>query len=222
MTNEVKPKEWYEDKNMIGKPIEEKKIILEQIKNHGEVIKWFCDNLEKGVWARYYLAETDKYTWDLQSHPDWNAEVYVQNDEYVEFRKALADGKTIEYYEKNSYNKWFNITIKNRLQLTDFSINILRIKPEESEFKVGDWVREKSSGFIIQAYENMISKNFELWKPKVGEWCVFWNYEEELKSGVLIVDLLKSKTSMGYVPEKVAEVFENIAPLELIQTIRSN
>jgi len=147
----------------------------------------------------------------------------VQNDEYSEYRRALADGKIIQFYYEihnvepkiegewrdwNSYGQCFDSTIK------------YRIKPEGPEFKVGDWVREKSSGFIIQAYENMISKNFELWKPKVGEWCVFWDHEKELSSGSLIVDLFKEELSIGYVSENILGAFKYIAPLEFIETIK--
>ena len=43
-----------------------------------------------------------------------------------------------------------------------------------------EWVRETKSGFIILAYKDMIVENFEPWKPRHGEWCVFW----ERKPGV--------------------------------------
>lgn len=43
-----------------------------------------------------------------------------------------------------------------------------------TKFKVGDWVRDKSSKFVIRAYHDMIYDNFEQWQPKKGEWCWFW------------------------------------------------
>ena len=60
----------------------------------------------------------------------------VINDEYVEFRKALTEGKTIEYLGQSS-NLW--------QELEDANFNLhqtcYRIKPDEPKFKVGDFVR---------------------------------------------------------------------------------
>lgn len=85
---------------------------------------------------------------------------YIIDDEYVEFRKALAEGKTIQFNFGNSDphkqdfpNVWKDL---------DLSIGILsdrahpenyRIKPEpeESKFKVGDWVT--AQGVILQIPE---------------------------------------------------------------------
>jgi len=186
---------------------------FKQVSKHSKVIKWFCDNPDKGVWRKDFHTGA----WHFCRQPEFNyKDTYVQNDECVEFRKALADGNKVRMPEDNG-KTWF--THCDKLD-SWYNIENIRIKPEEPEFKVGDWVREKSSGFIIQAYENMISKNFELWKPKKDEWCVFWDYEEKLKSGVLMVDLFKSKSTMGYISKNVIRPFKNIAPLEFIQTLK--
>ena len=63
-----------------------------QIEKHGEVIRWFIDNSDKGVWFKGFMDE-----WELQTDPHFVEEyLYVQNDKYVELRKALADGKTVQ------------------------------------------------------------------------------------------------------------------------------
>ena len=69
---------------------------------------------------------------------DWNPldTVYVLNDSYSTYRKALAEGKTIEYL--NYKEEWENLT-KNCRRLEGVPLKELRIKPEEPKFKVGDW-----------------------------------------------------------------------------------
>jgi hypothetical protein len=69
------------------------------------------------------------------------------------------------------------------------------------QFKVGDWVRWKGSTAICKVLSDSIrdgsnhsvtkikegwkfTSNFELWQPKVGEWCLFWDYETD-KSATL-------------------------------------
>ena len=50
-------------------------------------------------------------------------------------------------------------------------------------FKVGDWVRDGENiyQFIepssIYSYELSL-QSCELWQPKIGEWCWFWNFNE--------------------------------------------
>lgn len=70
----------------------------------------------------------------------------VINDEYVEFRTALAEGKTIQY--RTEYSNWVDYTDEkgNICNLFSSSNTVkncyqYRIKPEEPQFKVGDWVR---------------------------------------------------------------------------------
>ena len=134
----------------------------------------------------------------------------IINDEYVEFRKALAEGKTVQYNfgnyginRKDFPNKWKDL---------DKSIGILadracpenyRIKPEEPKFKVGDWVVNKTSkqrivkkitsttysdtvtvGNTEVGINVMLINDLELWQPKKGDWCWFW--DEILKNPMLL------------------------------------
>ena len=83
--------------------------------------------------------------------------ILVIDDEYVKFRKALAEGKVVQYNfgnyginRKDFPNTWKDL---------DLSIGILadracpenyRIKPEEPKFKVGDWIRDLRDNRIFQ------------------------------------------------------------------------
>ena len=92
----------------------------------------------------------------------------VIDDEYIEFRKALAEGKTVQYYV-DSFTGWQDVkSIKQPCMHPDS----FRIKPEEPKFKVGDWITDGIE--VWQHKENCRVKNqtnWNLWKPKEGEWC---------------------------------------------------
>ena len=113
--------------------------------------------------------------------------VLVIDDEYVEFRKALAEGKAIECLDWN--DKWQDL-IENDIKFENIDLSRLRIKPEEHKFKVGDWVRSEEYGIIKLNTMNVDSYNTypdthkkgsgiyaELWKPKNNEY--FW-YKNDL------------------------------------------
>ena len=109
----------------------------------------------------------------------WNFEIedidIIINDKYVELRKALAEGKIIQiYYEIN--NTW------NDIIKTKFKDNLsnYRIKPEEPEFKTGDFVKTPTSIAIIMEHNGQLfaSNNYELqdctkWTPSHKELCYF-------------------------------------------------
>ena len=117
------------------------------------------------------------YQWD-------NDYGFVINDEYVEFRKASADGKTIEERYYTPTDHWGK-------HLSGFAISpkMLRIKPKEPEFKVGDWITvngptgpftECISGIADDTYTlsgtNICYKSqASKWEPKEGEVCIFWD-----------------------------------------------
>jgi len=100
-------------------------------------------------------------------------------------------------------------------------INEIRINPTKPTFKVGNWVRDKSSGFITQAYEDMIANNFELWQPVKDELCVFWdNNIEEYFIGKYGTQILISTFGTEFDTEHYLydkDNWDNVAPLEYIQ-----
>lgn len=110
--------------------------------------------------------------------------IYVINDEYVELRKAIAEGKTIQFHYINptlGLDEWQTINDINSLTFSH-SIDLYRIKPEKPQFKIGDWVETFGGPKLIktnQDIEKFVSKKmtaeFSLWKPKPREWCWFFN-----------------------------------------------
>lgn len=116
----------------------------------------------------------------------WNySSDYVQaiiiNDDFVEFRKALAEGKTIQF--NNAGRIWKDI--KFIVIGQDETPSNYRIKPE-LPFKAGDWVRDTRPGVkrpIVQLQPNCIAltnyeedgKHYEKWTPEPGEWCWFFD-----------------------------------------------
>ena len=109
----------------------------------------------------------------------------IIKDEYVELRKALAEGKIVQYLGQNS-NMWHEVPEPNfNLHPTCY-----RIKPDKPNFKVGDFVRYIHSTTAIALEINNINGNryyftnsemscleheLELWQPKPNEWCWFWD-----------------------------------------------
>jgi len=194
----------------------------EQALKHKEVIQWWVDNTDKGVWWN------GAGEWMLTLSPAFDLNcAYVQNDEYYEFRKALADGKSIQHNmspgcvpeeRKHKYIDVANIS-------EAVPAKYYRIKPDEPKFKVGDWVQDKNSGFVIQAYENMIKKNFKKWEPKNGELCVFWdnNCNEYFvsKYGTKCLDETfgTSHEVARYYADYTEEYWDNVAPLEFIDIL---
>lgn len=92
----------------------------------------------KSLLLGYQTAEG--YEWANLKDDDWeyciSKNVVILNDEYVEFRKALAEGKTIE---KNiNYAKSFPVwEPTNSLDMLYYTPEVLRISPNEPKFKVG-------------------------------------------------------------------------------------
>ena len=136
------------------------------------------------------------YQWD-------NDYGFVINDEYVEFRKALADGKTIEERYYTPTDHWGK-------HLSGFAISpkMLRIKPKEPEFKIGDYVRyiHANSPKPLQIvninceryyFENakiiLRLDEIEKWEPREGEVCIFWNND----SNTAVIAKLRYIVSTG-------------------------
>ena len=116
--------------------------------------------------------------------PDYITAIII-NDEYSEFRKALAEGKTIEYLGQSS-NVWHEV------QEPDFNLHptCYRIKPDEPKFKVGDFVRYVHSTsakvleinningnryYFTNSEMSCLKHELEPWTPIKGEWCWFYD-----------------------------------------------
>jgi len=161
-----------------------------------ELIKKYKEEFDKWlvtgtVWVNlngWQLLGED-YTW-VHTCP------HVIDDEYTKFRKALAEGKTIQediedYDDIFATPSWIT---RHKIDFTNVK-GELRIKPEEPEFKVGDWVRYtegligritrikidyivvfSTSGFCSEPIQDL---GFKLWKPKPCEWVVINSPRED-------------------------------------------
>lgn len=158
--------------------------------NGGEILTY---NNHHGIWHRLHPDNKWDFTKDLQEDEEYNSYGYVINDEYVEFRKALAEGKTIQIAGLNPIahphahkNTWEDMqgTVFNK------AIELYRIKPEEPKFKIGDWIRQ--GDYVIKVYR--IDSDYyyakgngciaidkaEKWEPRRGQLCWFWAPAEKL------------------------------------------
>ena len=134
---------------------------------------------------------------EVRDFNDWKPldTVYVLNDSYSDYRKALAEGKSIEFYElvdedefdstKDVY-KWLEWRSATPSSAFTKTLNY-RIKPEEPKFKVGDWVRDKKrkhKPFMVTSSDletdspNYVKIDCELWQPQPGEWCWYSKWDK--------------------------------------------
>ena len=113
--------------------------------------------------------------------------VFVINDEYSEFRKALAEGKIIQI-NNSKPETWIDIDTD---KLANYNPSFLRIKPDEPKFKVGDFVRYIHHSpntlalqinnincgryYFVNSSMSCVEHELEPWKPIKDEWCWFYD-----------------------------------------------
>ena len=126
------------------------------IKKYRECFDWWLDGGQLQTRNIKYIDGISS-EWHVTVIPYCNYQ-FIINDKYVEFRKALAEGKTVEkcYYESvDNPRVWKDME-------EDFCgmIETYRIKPNEIEFKVGDYVYSKSGiTTIIQREDGIFANN---------------------------------------------------------------
>ena len=106
------------------------------------------------------------------------------------------------------------------------------LKMSEGKFKVGDWVTISTtrkteqvlgvdSNFVYTKTSYYKINLCELWTPKQGEWCLFWNREEDLtiqkfhkkQQDYFIVAFCEKHKSDGLIFYDVTDKhFKNCAP----------
>ena len=137
-----------------------------------------------------------------------NTIVVVIDDMYCTYRKALAEGRTVQYMNSNgeikSLDDWDNIGWKQ----FKGCVENYRIKPDEPEFKIGDYVRYihanspkplQISNINCERYyfENaeiiLRLDEIEKWEPREGEVCIFWNND----SNTAVIAKLRYIVSTG-------------------------
>jgi len=208
----------------------------EQMQKHGDVIKWFIDNLDKGVWIKLISNR-----WNFLADPSFDVSYkYVQNDEYAELRKALADGKKIQFktiYDNGEFI-WHNMTGLKPTGVFELEAERYRIKTDEPELKVGDWIiyydnSDKKNIYQIDKIYMSVNRdqllyfndrcvmfnpeNTELWKPKKGELCVFWNNDMQ-EYFIAKYNSCNNYARGGLYNE---EYWDNVAPLEYIKILKN-
>ena len=130
----------------------------------------------------------DNFNHIMQNSLEPEDVLIIIDDEYIEFRKAFAEGKTVQ--EQDYFSKeWRD------MKTDDFHCashmryeGVYRIKPEVPKFKVGDWVVHngvakrvtKVVDGLIDSLDNQVAvimkdESLELWEPKEGDFCWFWN-----------------------------------------------
>jgi hypothetical protein len=177
---------------------------------------WFKVSKDTKIWAYDY---------------DKDIKFIVINDEYVEFRKALAEGKTIQVFNKHT-EKWIDL---DKI-LENTNISLYRIKPEEPQFKVGDFVCTKCKKHIykiesitengtlfntnlgaecINDRKSFYTSELEKWEPQADELC--WFSEEKQESSAKLGHFTKINSVGKYVDSsniawKYCEPFLNTKP----------
>lgn len=122
--------------------IKKYKIEFDHWVNGGSVLMGKRNEFNSSI--RWYPSVTNPFT-ELS-----DSIVVVINDEYIELRKALVEGKTIQIYTvvdqhpidpKSDCYGWKDFNSFTPSSSFSYTIHNYRIKPEH-EFKVGDWVVE--------------------------------------------------------------------------------
>lgn len=148
-----------------------------------ELIKKYKKEFEHWLDGGKLLAKHDNKGWinyygeDIWTH---SAEtLIVIDDEHSIFRKALIEEKIIEVFQKTT-ERWIKIdTI-----ITSIKPEFYRIKSYEPKFKVGDWVRDGDNIYQFiepssdYSYQESL-KRCTLWQPKLGEWCIMYDTNED-------------------------------------------
>ena len=129
----------------------------------------------------------DNFSHIMQNSLEPEDVLIIIDDEYIEFREAIAKGKAVEYLDFK--NEWRDLK-ENCRKLEGVCLSRLRVKPERHKFKVGDWVIHngkykqvtKAVDGYIDSLDNQVAvimkeESLELWKPKEEEY--FW-YKNDL------------------------------------------
>ena len=152
----------------------------------------------------------DNFSHIMQNSLEPEDVLIIIDDEYVHFRSALAEGKTIQYRNLNidAFKDWQN------LENLKFNPNFEhRIKPEAPKFKVGDWVVHngvikqvtKAVDGLIDSLDNQVAvimkdESLELWEPKEGEWCIMYDMGEYPDANSVTLQRWNNKSKWKPIP----------------------
>ena len=144
----------------------------------------------------------DNFSHIMQNSLEPEDVLIVIDDEYIHFRSALVEGKTVEYLDFR--DEWRNLK-ENCRKLEGVCLSRLRIKPERHKFKTGDWVIHngvakrvtKAVDGYIDSLDNQVAvimkeESLELWEPEDEKY--FW-YKNDL------VRFHETQTNLGLLLE---------------------
>ena len=172
---------------------------LEHYKNGGSLLAriWITDDNDGDEsYTIWYKVGCE--CWDINKVYNYTLDYHkvqiIINDEYSIYRKALAEGKTVQAninywsFPKTEEFNWQDITSPD--SFNKFNLLNLRIKPDEPKFKVGDFVTplNREINCSVWQIDNILSCNtlvsdstmldprtIQLWTPVKGEWCWFYD-----------------------------------------------
>lgn len=129
---------------------------------------------------------------DCWSCPTEFIHAVIINDDYVELRKALAEGKTIQCRSYTT-EEWigFNKGFEPTPSYTFLTVpEYYRVKPEGPKFKTGDWIKQGNYTIKVHRMDSdyyydksngcIAIDKAEKWEPKRGELCWFWTPAKNL------------------------------------------
>ena len=153
-----------------------------QWNKHREVIIWFMD--QPGGTEVLSKSPENNDKWFLTMDPAWRLNtLYIINDIYSEYRKAIAMGKQVQYYKQLTAT-WEDLETTN--PNISFKEVGYRIKPEEPKFTIGNWVvsilkdESKETWRIqtssdIELINSSFYKSTKLWMPNNKKYCWFYD-----------------------------------------------
>jgi len=201
----------------------------EEAIKHKDIILWLMEEDNKTVWIAY---KNNYNNWTLDSSPRFDINhIYIPNNEFSDLYKQQLEGKQIQYdkrIDEHSLPLWIDIDLK----INDTGpINNYRAKPAV-QINNGDWVVNTGTySGIFQADEQWINdrpsgntcktgidSDFELWKPKQHEMCIFYD-KENTDSYIIRRYKGVSKHETLFV-DNFGDQWLKVAPLELVNTLR--
>lgn len=141
--------------------------------NGGSVLLGIRDSITSII--KWYPSVTDPFEEESTSREL----LVIINDDYCTYRKALVEGKIVEFrHEKMGFEDW-TIVNKDHIFQNVVKGREYRIKPEEPKFKIGDFVRDIISGKVSQVNNEDIANGkysqVTKWEPFPRELCWFWS-----------------------------------------------
>ena len=178
---------------------------------------------------------------EVKDLDDWKPldTVYVLNDSYSIYRKAMAEGKIVQKQDYFNNKQWLDMKTDDFHDASDTRYKgVYRVKPEEPKFKVGDWVIHngkykrvtKAVDGCIDSLDNEVAvimkeESLELWEPEDGKY--FWYKNDLVRFHEIQANLgllLESARGCSYYPaeknfEDYCEPFIGKLPSNLKQDI---